>query len=264
MTKARLLFLGTGGSLGIPVVGCSCKVCSSDSPKNKRLRPSVILEMEGKRYLIDCGPDFRLQALTHHITSLDGLILTHAHHDHCSGIDELRIFTFKRGTSLPCIMSSETHEELLQRFAYIFAMENLETKYTTNFSPILLPGTAGAIDFNGWKIRYCSYEQGGMKVNGLRFGDMAFLTDVKNYDDSVFDFVQGVNTLIISALRFAPSALHLSVDEAVEFSKRVNARHTWLTHIAHELEHEAGNAYLPANIRLAYDSLEISFNPEKV
>ena len=103
-----------------------------------------------------------------------------------------------------------------------------------------------------------------MRVNGLRLGDLAFLTDIKDFDDSVFDFARGVETLIISALRFTPSPLHLSVDEAVAFAKRVNAKQTWFTHIAHELEHESVNAYLPANIKLAYDGLQISFNPEKV
>ena len=263
-TAGKLLFLGTGGSMGTPMVSCHCQVCSSNNPFNKRLRPSALLEFDGKRYLIDCGPDFRIQALTHKIEHLDGIILTHSHHDHCSGIDELRIFTFKRGVFLPCIMSSETYEELLKRFYYIFSTENIESKFTTNFSPVFLPGDSGDINFNGCKILYCSYKQGGMKVTGLRFGDLAFLTDVKDYDKSIFDFVSGVNTLVISALRFTPSPLHLNIDEAVDFAKRVDAHHTWFTHISHELDHDAGNAYLPANIRLAYDGLEISFNLEKV
>lgn len=264
-SRNRLLFLGTGGSLGTPVVGCQCNVCTSGIPQNKRLRPSALLEMEGKRYLIDCGPDFRNQALQHNIYTLDGVFLTHAHHDHCSGIDELRIYTFKRGTSLPCIMSQDTYHHLLRRFDYIFAATNIETKYTTNFSPILLPSmNEGCIDFNGWKVGYSTYEQAGMNVNGFRFGDMAFLTDVKNFNDSLYDFVAGVNILIISALRFTPSPMHLSIDESVEFSKRIGAKETWFTHISHELDHLGANAYLPANIRLAYDGLEISFNPEKV
>jgi phosphoribosyl 1,2-cyclic phosphate phosphodiesterase len=261
--KGHLLFLGTGGSLGIPVVGCSCHVCQSPTPYNKRLRPSALLEVEGKRYLIDCGPDFRTQALTHHIDNLDGVFLTHSHHDHSCGIDDLRIFTFKRGVSLPCLMSPETYSDLLKRFYYIFDDKNIETKYTTNFSSIFLHGPEGAINFNGLKISYCSYYQGGMKVNGFRLGDMAFLTDVKNYDDTVFDFLSGVHTLVVSALRFTPSPLHLSMDEAIEFVKKSGAKEAWFTHIAHELEHEAGNAYLPPYIRLAHDGLRISFTPEK-
>ena len=103
-----------------------------------------------------------------------------------------------------------------------------------------------------------------MKVNGLRFGNLAFLTDVKEFDDSIFEFLQGVDLLVLNALRYTPSPLHLTVDEAIEFSKRSGVKNAWFTHIAHELEHEATNAYLPANIRLAYDGLKISFNAEKV
>lgn len=259
----RLLFLGTGSSLGVPVVGCHCHVCSSDSPFNKRLRPSALLEIGGKRYLIDCGPDFRLQALAHQINALDGVIFTHSHHDHCSGIDELRIYTFKRGVPLPCILSQPTCDELKKRYDYIFAPDTTGTKYTTNLSIVSLPGAEGSIDFQDLKIGYSTYEQGGMKVNGLRFGDLAFLTDIKDYDASIFDFVKGVKTLVITALRFTPSPLHLTVDDAIEFSQRVGPERTWLTHIAHELEHETVNAYLPANIRMAYDGLEIYFTPEK-
>lgn len=258
---AKLTFLGTGGSMGIPVVSCRCAVCASPCSFNKRLRPSALLEIDKKRYLIDCGPDFRLQALAHSLMNLDGVILTHSHHDHCSGIDELRIFTFKRGSTLPCIMSDETYGDLLKRYYYIFDNTHIEHKYTTNFTPILTEGDRGSLLFEGLKISYFSYKQGGMKVNGFRFGNLAFLTDVKDYDDSIFEFLEGVDTLILSALRFTHSPLHLSVDEAIDFAKRVNAPRTWLTHIAHELEHEAGNAYLPANIRLAYDGLEIPFTP---
>lgn len=260
----NLLFLGTGGSMGIPVIGCSCDVCGSENPFNKRLRPSALLTMNGKQYLIDCGPDFRFQALTHNITHLDGVFLTHTHHDHCIGIDELRVFTFRRGYNLPCLMSEETDAELRMRFAYIFSTDNLETKYTTNFEPLLLKGKEGVVDLDGMKVRYCSYIQGGMKVNGLRFGNLAFLTDVKEFDDSIFEFLQGVDLLVLNALRYTPSPLHLTVDEAIEFSKRSGVKNAWFTHIAHELEHEATNAYLPANIRLAYDGLKISFNAEKV
>lgn len=261
--EAHLLFLGTGSSLGIPVVGCSCHVCSSSSQLNKRLRPSALLETQGKRYLIDCGPDFRTQALTHHITSLDGVILTHSHHDHCAGIDELRIFTFQKGTLLPCFLSESTHQELAKRYDYIFVPDTTGKKYTTNFALNILPQDQEAIDFNGLKINYCTYEQGGMKVTGLRIGNLAFMTDIKDYNESIFDFLQGVETLVITALRFTPSPLHLTVDDAIEFSRRVSPRHTWLTHIAHELEHDAVNAYLPANIRLAYDGLRISFKSAK-
>lgn len=262
-TEGRLLFLGTGGSLGVPVVGCRCHVCRSELPYNKRLRPSALIEMGGKRFVIDCGPDFRSQALTHNIDTLDGIFLTHSHHDHCSGIDELRIFTFKRGSSLPCVMSVETYRDLQRRFHYIFSEEK-ESPYTSNFSPTLLCGSVGTVDILNWKVSYFSYEQGGMKVNGFRFGDLAFLTDVKHFSDTIFDFLAGIKILVLSALRFTPSPLHLSVDEAIAFAQKTTAKNVWLTHISHEMEHESGNSYLPSNIRLAYDGLSIRFNPSEV
>src|SRR5688572_27964291 len=142
--SSKLIFLGTGGSLGIPVVTCSCHVCVSDNPHNKRLRPSALLEIQGKRFLIDCGPDFKTQALKRNITALSGVILTHSHYDHVSGIDDLRVFTFKRGTSLPCMMSNETYQDLLKMFYYVFSSADPETKYTTNFTPIYLNNDYGS------------------------------------------------------------------------------------------------------------------------
>lgn len=248
--------------MGIPVIGCSCHVCTSTSSFNKRMRPSVLLEVENKRFLIDCGPDFRQQALHYQLNHLDGIIFTHSHYDHSCGIDELRIYTFRQENSLPCLLSQETYQDLLVRFGYIFHTEHQKPKHT-NLDLQIFSSDSGTLEFCGMKIKFFSYIQGGMKVAGYRFGDLAFLTDIKHYEESIFEFLKDVKTLVISALRFTPSPLHLSIDEAIDFSKKVNPAHTWLTHIAHETDHKAGNAYLPANIRLAYDGLRISFNPYK-
>ncbi len=262
MTEGRFIFLGTGGSMGIPVVGCSCEICKSTLPHNTRLRPSAMIKILGRTFLIDCGPDFRLQALKHDIKTLDGLFLTHAHHDHTAGLDELRIFNLRSGQPLPCLVSPETLRELKMRFYYIFeGVYSAEgTKITTDLDLTLIEGKKGVIDFEGMPIGYMSYQQGGMEVQGFRFGDLAYLTDIKYFDQDIFDSLKGVKTLIISALRFTPSPLHFTVDDAIAFAKIVNAQQTWLTHIAHELEHSKTNAYLPESIRLSYDGLELSFN----
>lgn len=263
-TQASLLFLGTGGSMGIPVIGCGCAVCRSPLSKNKRLRPSVAIKMGKQLLLIDCGPDFRLQALTHHITHVDGVIFTHAHHDHTAGLDELRIFTLRTGKPLPCLLSYETLQELKVRFYYIFKNDVGAdgVKLTTNLAIKCLEDARGETDFLGLKIKYLTYKQGGMQVLGLRFGDLAYLTDIKDYEDDIFDDLKGVKTLIISALRHTPSHLHFTVDEAVTFAKEVGAEQTWLAHIAHELEHERTNVYLPESVRLSYDGLELHFDAE--
>ena len=122
-TRGRLIILGSGGSLGVPVPGCQCAVCTSSSPFNKRLRPSALLQVGDRNFLIDCGPDFRQQALQYGIMHLNGILFTHAHYDHTAGVDELRAFTFRQKSSLPCIMSQETYADLHRRFFYIFCEE---------------------------------------------------------------------------------------------------------------------------------------------
>ncbi len=259
---STLLFLGSGGSMGIPVIGCKCDVCTSNNPRNNRMRPSVLLTVDTKKILIDCGPDFRFQALRFGVSSLDGVILTHGHNDHTAGIDDLRIYHMRSGKPLACLLSAETLVEVKHRFPYIFTPDVSydKLKLLAKFDMHILPDERGVIEFIGLNVRYFSYEQARMKVSGFRFGDLAYVTDLKNYPESIFDDLKGIKTLIISALRYTPSPLHLSVDEAVEFIQRTSASTAWLTHLAHDLEHEKTNAYLPENIRLAYDGLQLTFD----
>lgn len=248
--------------MGIPVIGCHCPVCTSDSPCNHRMRPSGLITINNKKLLIDCGPDFHWQALQHHIDKLDGLLLTHAHHDHIAGIDELRIYYMRSKTPLPCLLSKPTATELTSRYRYIFEDEGQEGKLTARLDLQILEGVHGQVNFQGINIGYVSYEQAGMRVNGFRFGNFAYLSDIRHYPEAIFEHLIGVDTLVLSALRFTPSPMHFSVDEAIAFAKRVGAQQTWLTHIAHELDHEEANAYLPSNIRMAYDGLELTFSIE--
>lgn len=246
--------------MGIPVIGCKCAVCLSDSPCNHRLRPSGLVVVNGKKLLIDCGPDFREQALKYHINNLDGLLLTHAHHDHIAGIDELRVYFMHHKKSLPCLLSDATAGELYVRYSYIFQESSEAQKLTPKLSLQKLPlELYGSVIFEGVPIQYISYEQAGMAVNGFRFGEFAYLTDIRHYSEAIFDHLVGVKKLVLSALRYAPSPFHLSIDEAVAFANQVGASQTWLTHIAHDLDHEETNARLPVNVRMAYDGLEIHF-----
>lgn len=250
--------------MGIPVIGCSCNICKSSNPFNKRLRPSGLIKVNGKTILIDCGPDFRMQALTYQINELDALILTHAHHDHTAGLDEMRIFTLRSGKSLPCLLSLETLQELKIRFYYIFNDQYRDKgiKLTTDLALNCIEDRTGEVAFEGLNIRYMDYQQGGMQVNGFRFGNLAYVTDIKEYKEEIFETLVGVEILILSALRFTPSHLHFTVDDAIEFAQKVGAKQTWLTHIAHELEHDRTNAYLPDSIQLGYDGLELNFIAE--
>lgn len=259
--EGRLLILGSGASMGIPVIGCHCPVCQSDSPCDKRLRPSVLLTIGGKNLLIDCGPDFRTQALKYQIDSLDGVLFTHAHHDHIAGIDELRAFYMRSKTVLPCLLSAETAADIRHRYHYIFA--NTPLQLTSKIAFQELEGSRGHTIFEGVHVDYVTYEQAKMKVNGFRIGNMAYITDIKHYPDTLVNDLKGIDILILSALRFDPSHFHLGIKEAIAFANEVGAKHTWITHIAHDLEHEATNEYLPPNVRMAYDGLNFSFICDK-
>ena len=173
--NGSFLFLGTGASVGIPVIGCQCTVCTSLSPYNHRLRPSGLIRLQGKTFLIDVGPDFRQQALKFKIDHLDGLLLTHTHYDHIAGIDELRIFYVRGGEALPCLLSQESYDDLKRRYYYIFQpigeMATLSTQLDLHF----LPELDGEVEFLGVRIDFCSYFQGHMKVTGYRFGDFFYI-----------------------------------------------------------------------------------------
>lgn len=262
--KSKLLFLGTGGSMGIPVIACKCPVCTSSSEYNKRLRPSVYCTIGNQKLLIDCGPDFRQQALKYNIHNIDGVIFTHAHNDHTVGVDDLKVFCLKAGKPLPCLLSPETADELKKRFFYLFEEKEPYAGLMTRFGMQLLEYNRGEVVFLGVKIHYFSYEQLHMKVNGYRIGDLAYVTDIRKHPPTIFKELEGVKTLIISALRMEPTRMHFSFDEAVDFSRQVGAENTWLMHIAHEIDHQKGNAYLPENVRLAYDGLEIEFHAELI
>lgn len=258
--KSTVLFLGTGASVGVPVIGCTCHVCTSTKSVNKRLRPSVFLQLSQGKFLIDVGPDFRAQALNYGITSIDGVLLTHAHHDHTSGLDDLRPLTYKRTSPIPILLSRKTAEDIQNRYYYLFP--DLDSKEQSSFFQLqLLPQEqTGRVIFQNVPIQYVTYEQGGMLVNGFRIGNLAYLSDIKHFSTDIFDQLKGVSILILSALRYAASPLHFSIDEAIDFARELQVKQVWLTHLSHELEYEQANAYLPKNMKLAHDGLIIPFN----
>lgn len=257
--QAKLLFLGTGGSAGVPMITCQCKVCQSISPLNKRFRPSALLTFGKKVFIIDVGPDFRDQYLRYHVTHLDGVILTHTHYDHIGGLDELRVFYFKHKIRLPVLASIDTYEELRHRFHYLFKTKQSDGTLQAQLDFHILEEDFGKLTFQGLSLKYVSYTQANMKVTGYRFGNLAYISDIREYSNRVIEDLQGTETLILSALRYTPSEVHFSIEEAVDFARKVGAKRTFFTHIAHDLEHEETNKNLPEDIRLAHDGLELSF-----
>jgi phosphoribosyl 1,2-cyclic phosphate phosphodiesterase len=257
--SSALVFLGTGASSGIPVIGCRCPVCLSKDPKNKRLRASALFRWQEKTFLIDAGPDFRQQALLYDIQRIDGVLLTHTHYDHVGGLEELRIYNFRQKNAIPCLLSKASYSEVRKLFYYLFEEDGEVKNYTSKFDFIQLEKEAGGTVFCDLPIRYFSYVQGGMKVLGYRLGDLAYVTDIKEHSEDIFEQLQGVSCLVVSALRFTDSRIQFSIDEAIDFAEKVGAKKTYLMHMSHEIEHHHLLNLLPPSITLAYDGLEIPF-----
>ncbi len=240
--------------MGIPAIACHCPVCTSSSPFNKRSRPSGLLKIGKKQFLIDAGPDFRAQALRFGIDRLDGVLITHTHFDHIAGFDDLRVFYFLHKQMVHCLLSKDSFEEIKIRFHYLF---NDSKCRWAKFQ--ILEKDFGTTSFEGVTFDTVSYFQAEMKVTGYRIDRLAYISDIRRYDEAVIDALKGVEILILSALRLTPTEVHFSIDEAIAFARKVGAKKTFFTHIAHELEHEETNRHLPEDIRLSYDGLEICF-----
>lgn len=261
--KGSLLFLGSGSSAGVPEIGCHCSVCSSSLEKNKRLRPSCLLEIKNKKFLLDASPDLRVQFLRHDILHIDGLILTHAHYDHIGGLDELRKLNLMEHHPIDCLLSEDTFAEIKKSFYYMFKPLNKESTLFTQLNFSILKENSGIVNFKDVWISYFSYFQKETKITGYKIGNLAYISDIKKYSDEIFKFLEGVDILILSALRKEVSPVHFNLDEAIAFAEMVNPKKTFFTHIAHELDHEEVNAMLPATMSLAFDGLKIGFNYER-
>jgi phosphoribosyl 1,2-cyclic phosphate phosphodiesterase len=253
-----LTFLGTGTSMGVPTLGCGCSVCTSADPRDRRLRPSVLLQwhdgMRDRVVLIDTGPDFREQALRSKLTRVDAVFYTHGHADHIFGLDDLRPLSFtvfREGGHIPLYASPETEETLRRVYDYTFSPEaTYPNRPRVHIEPLRDQVTVFGVDFTRVPVFH-----GELGINGFRFGRTAYLTDVSAIPDESFALLEGLDHVVLSALRHKPHPSHATVEQAVEWSRRIGAKQTWLTHIAHELGHEATNEKLPENIRMAYDGL---------
>jgi len=254
--SVRLEFLGTGTSNGVPVVGCHCAVCTSDNPKNQRYRPSVVVDWRGKRLLIDTPPELRLQLLRARISYLDALLYTHTHADHLFGLDDIRAINQLRGGPLPVYGSVETLERLRQQFYYVFvatpAAGGKPSLDLREIAPL-----DGPFQAEGVPVQAVPIMHGSTPVLGFRFGNLAYLTDTNQIPESSFQLLQGLDILVIDALREARHPTHFSVGEALEVTRRLRPRRTYFTHICHDLEHESANQRLPAGVEVAFDGLVV-------
>ena len=256
--RATLTVLGSGTSMGVPTIGCDCRVCRSADPHDRRTRPSLMVEWNGHRIVIDTTPDFRQQALREKIDHVDAVLYTHGHADHILGLDDLRPLTYTRvtgGAKVPLYASAETGRVLRSVFRYVF-----EQDYKF--------GGLAQVDLheiNG-PIRICDAEfqpitviHGDQEIYGYRFGSAAYLTDFSQVPEASLAQLQGLDILFLDALRHKPHPTHSTVSESLKLVERTRPNQAYFTHIAHDLPHQETNAQLPSNVRLSHDGLRLEF-----
>ena len=251
----KITFLGTGTSQGIPIIGSTHPVCLSDNPKDKRLRVSVLVEWDDYCYVVDCGPDFRQQMLNAKVSKIDGIVFTHEHADHTMGLDDIRPFFFRQG-DIDLFAHKRVFKALERRFDYIFTTEqkypgvpSVQINEVEN-KPFKL-GNLDVIPIDGLHHK--------LQVFGYRFGDFAYLTDMKTIPENEVQKLQNLEVLVVNALREKPHLSHFNLEEALAFIDKVKPKRAYLTHISHHLGfHDDVQQKLPENVFLAYDNLQIN------
>lgn len=250
--QMKITILGSGTSTGIPMVGCNCKVCRSEDPKDKRTRTSLLIENNGSYILVDTSTDLRSQALREGIPKIDAVLFTHAHADHIHGIDDLRGFHFNHKKIITCYASIETLADISTKFSYIFTSGSQYGYHQ------LLEACEVEKSFQlfGLTITPIPLLHGGLAATGFRFNDFAYLTDCSAIPDESMKLLENIDTLVIDALRHTPHPHHFNIKGAIEASRRIGAKRTFLTHLTHEVSHSEESS-LPEDFFFAYDGLSL-------
>lgn len=249
----RVTFLGTGTSTGVPVLTCSCSVCTSSDPRDRRLRPSVWMEWTGGSVLLDTASDLRQQALRHGIARVDAVLYTHAHADHVLGLDELRLYNWRQGGAVPVFGSLGTLEALRRTFWYVF-----EEVPVGGTKPLVdCRSVVGPFELLGRRIVPVPVLHGTQEILGYRIDRFAYLTDVSRIPEPSYALLEGLDVLVLNALRVRPHPTHLHLASALREAARIGAARTFLTHLGHEMSHDTISATLPDRVALAYDGLSL-------
>ncbi|NTW01840.1 MAG: MBL fold metallo-hydrolase [Oscillochloris sp.] len=249
----QLHFLGTGTSMGVPVIGCSCPICTSDDPRNRRMRTSALIHTAGQTILIDAGPDFRTQALAAGLRHIDAVILTHSHFDHIAGIDDLRPLC-GGGHCVPIFGSPRTLADVRERFSYAFNESSVgSTRPSIELRPVEAPFQIGLTHIIPLVIMH-----GTWPITGYRVGGLGYVTDASEIPSESWELLRNLDVLVLNALRYEPHPTHFSLMQALAVIAELRPRRAFLVHMTHVFDHATASAQLPPGVAFAYDGLEIS------
>ena len=250
----KVTFLGTGTSHGIPMIACNCKVCTSDNPKNKRMRTSVLVSENGYNILIDAPPELRLQCIKNSVIRLDAVLITHPHADHIFGLDDLRRFNVIQRMDMPIYGTAETIKTIRNVFAYVFNNEPDPGGYKPRFDLNIINGI---LEIGSLSIVPVEAIHGDGQVTGYRFERFAYITDVSEIPQKSLEKLKGLDVLVLGALRYLPHVKHFSIEQALNVVEQLKPQKTYFTHMCHDIEHEKDNRKLPAGVEFAFDGLVI-------
>ena len=250
----KVTFLGTGTSQGVPVIGCECEVCQSDNPQDKRLRTSVMIQTEGKNFVIDTGPDFRQQMLREKVKSMDGILFTHEHKDHIAGLDDIRAFNFVQRKDMQVFANQQVQKALKRDYHYAFEKVKYPGVPQIQLEEIKgEPFKASGVEFTPIEVMHYK-----MPVLGFRVGDFTYITDANYISEREKEKIRGSKVFVINALRKTDHISHYSLSGAIELARELGVEKTYLIHMSHQMGlHQVVEKELPNDVHLAYDSLSI-------